>query len=136
MYCVANCVNASYLVREHQKVNTLEKEECNRIGNLIEQYENENNIQIKKIAPILILNQTEKGFFKETTRRTIITYNNVRHYYGYSSILEYYLRKGLQDIGLNVESQNKYMQYIIENGLEYGDIVCIEDTLYCPQYIT
>lgn len=135
-YGILNCINTICLVTQHKEVNRLEKEECSRIENIIKQYENEYKTKIKKIAPILILNQEEKGYFKEINRRTIITYNNVRHYFGYSGIIQYYLKQGLQEVGLSKKSTDKYKQYIIENNLEYGDIVCIEDTLYCPQYLT
>lgn len=133
-YGILNCANTSLLTTEHQKVNKLEKEECMRIENLIQEYENENNREVKKVVPILIPNQSEKGYFEQTTRRTIITYNNVRHYFGYSGVLQYYLKRDFEYIGLNLESENRYRQYITTNNLEYGDIVCIEDTLYCPQY--
>lgn len=133
-YGILNCANTIELTTEHQKVTKLEKEECIRIENLIDRYENENYSQIKKIVPILIPNQSERGYFQQTKRRTIITYNNVRHYFGYSGVLQYYLKRDFEYIGLNRESDNIYRKYVNENNLEYGDIVCIKDTLYCPQY--
>lgn len=133
-YAILNCVNTAKLTTEHKIANKLEKEECIRIENLIYQYENESGIQINKVVPILIQNQLERGYFEQTKRRTIITYNNIRHYYGYSGVLQYYLKRDFEYIGLNKESENIYRKYIIENNLEYGNIVCIEDTLYCPQY--
>lgn len=135
-YIVLNCANTINLVTEHQKVNELEKQECMRIGEMIEEYENNTKTKVTKVAPVLILKQEENGFFSETSRRTVVTYNNIRHYYGYSGILQYYLRKNLKDVGLNRDYEKIYLDYIIENNLEYGDIICINDTLYCPQYIT
>lgn len=135
-YTIINIVNTINLTYEHQLVNKLAKEECVRIEKMIEQHEKENNIEVTKIVPILVANQKETAFFKETTRRTVVTYNNLRHYYGYTGILQYYLRKNLTTISLNQESINIYLDYIKEHNIPHGEIICIGDTLYCPQYIT
>lgn len=135
-YIVINILNAFQLVTEHKKTNELEKEECIAIGQMIDNYEKSTNKKVINIAPILILNSRENGFFKQTTRRTVVTYNNIRHYYGYSGVIQYYLRKKLKNTGLSKERQKIYKEYIEKNNLNYGDILCIDDTLYCPQYIT
>lgn len=81
------------------------------------------------------MNEQEKGFFPQNSRKTIITYNNLRHYWGYMGVLNYYIDKTLKPISTNVMLKQKYMQYIKDNNFEVGDIICIDDTLYCPQYI-
>lgn len=134
-YCIINCANAMQIVTEHQKINQLEKEECIRIEKIIQEYEKENKIEVTKIAPIAIVNQTEKGYFSQIKRRAIVTYNNVRHYYGYSGIIQYYLRNDLKNLDLNSESHKIYKEYVEKENINYGDIICIGDTLYCPQYI-
>ena len=134
-YILINIINTVQLTYEHQLVNKLEKEECKKIENIIEQYESQNNIIIKKIVPIAIFNEEENGFFKETIRRTIVTYNNIRHYFGFSSVINYYINRKLEATSITQNSQEKYLEYIINNNHEYGDVVCIDDSLYCPQYI-
>jgi hypothetical protein len=123
------------IVTEHQKVNQLEKEECRKIETIIKEHEEKYNIRVNKIVPIAIFNQEEKGFFESIRTKTVVTYNQTRHYYGYHGIIQYYLKKDLKDIGLSYESNYKYQEYININNIKYGEFVCIEDTLYCPQYI-
>lgn len=135
IYCIINCLNTLELVNEHQKVNQLEKEECMKIENIIEEHEEKNDVKVIKIVPIPIPAQKEKGYFEDTRRKTVITYNQTRHYWGYSGIIQYYLRRDLKNMGISSENNYKYQEYINENNLEYGDFICIEDTLYCPQYI-
>ena len=134
-YIMINIVNAIQLTNEHQIVNRLEKEECTRIEEIILQYEKENNKKINKVVPVVVLNQKEKGFFDETKRRTIVTYNNTRHYYGYTCVLNYYLNRKLNGISPNKSDRLKYEEYIKNSKLNYGDIICIDDILYIPQYI-
>lgn len=135
-YLLINCMNTVKLTYEHQIANKLEKQECMRVGQIIEKYEKENNIKVTKITPVLILSKQEEAYFSETTTKAIITYNNLRHYYGYTGVLQYYIRKNLRTISLNHESEDIYFEYVKENDIQLGDIICIGDTLYCPQYVT
>lgn len=136
VYVIINGINTISMVTQHKIVNQLEKEECAKIENIIKEHERKNNIKVNKIVPILIFNQEERGYFQNISRKAIITYNNVRHYYGYTGIIQYYLKRNFQGIQLNKESDKKYKEYITENKLDYGEIICIEDVLYCPQYLT
>ena len=138
-YLVINVFNVIQVTNEHKIANEFEKNECIKIMKLIEEHEAENNIKVEKIAPIYTSKLKYKGFSDEVTRHTIVTYNNVRHYFGYAGIINYYLNEygvqTLKGVGINKDSQNIYKEYIENTGKEYGEIVCIGDTLYCPQYI-
>lgn len=135
IYFVANFLNTIQLVTQHQQVNKLEKEECMKIQQMIIKYESSNSKKITKTVPIIIGNKVEEGFFSQISRKAVVTYNNVRHYWCYSGILNYYLDRKVQQIKPTDETNNNYIKYIKANNLNFGDIVCIEDTLYCPQYI-
>lgn len=134
-YCILNIANTVQLTIEHKKVNELEKIECEKIGQMIDEYEEKNNIKIENIVPVVPEARNDKAFFKEIKRKTVVTYNNLRHYWAYSAVIQYYLGKDLKGGGLNMEETAKYVEYIKENNLELGDVVCIGNTLYCPQYM-
>lgn len=134
-YCILNIVNTLELTREHKLVNELEKIECLQIGEMIEEYEKQNNIEVKKIIAVNFEMPREEGFFKETKRRTVVTYNNLRHYWGYTGVVQYYLKKDLKEEKMNEEETSRYLKYVEENNIKLGDFVCIGDTLYCPEYI-
>lgn len=102
---------------------------------MIDEYEKKNSIKVENIVAVFPENRTDKTFFNETKRRTVVTYNNLRHYWAYSAVLQYYLKSDLKDRGLNLDESVKYLEYVKENNLELGDIVCIGNTLYCPQYM-
>lgn len=135
IYFLVNLINTIQLVTQHQQVNKLEKEECLKIQQMIIEYESNNDIKVTKTVPIIIGNKLEKGFFSQISRQAVVTYNNVRHYWCYSGILNYYLDRKVQQINPTDKTNSNYIKYIKENDLNFGDIVCIEDTLYCPQYI-
>lgn len=134
-YCILNIANTIQLTAEHKRVNELEKIECEKIGKMINEHEGKNNIEVKNIVAVVPENRRDKAFFDETKRRTVVTYNNLRHYWAYSEVIQYYLKNNLTKLGLNLEETAKYVEYVKENNLKVGDIVCIGDTLYCPQYM-
>lgn len=135
VYFIINLANTIQLVTQHQQVNKLEKEECMKIQEMIIEYETRTNKKITKTVPVIIRKNLERGFFSEISRQAVLTYNNVRHYWCYSGILNYYLTSKVQQITQTDETNKKYVDYIKANNLNLGDIVCIEDVLYCPQYI-
>ncbi len=135
IYSIINFANTVQLVVEHQKVNKLEKEECIKIQEMITSYEKVNNIKVTKVVPLICVNNIEKGWFSQIQRKAVITYNNIRHYWGYAGVLNYYLETKLKTVQANEEMEMQYTNFIKNNNLEEGSIVCIGDTLYCMQYI-
>lgn len=135
VYFITNFANSIQLVTQHQQVNILEKEECEKIQEMIIKHEKTKGKKVTKTVPVIVGRGIEKGFFDQISRKTVITYNNTRHYWCYSGVLNYYLNPKIQQIKQNDETNRKYIEHIKANNMNLGDIVCIDDTLYCPQYI-
>ena len=65
-------------MKEHKKVNVLEKRESEEIVSYIEQYETENNIEVKYITDVLILSYPYRLFYQEIKNNSILVISGVK----------------------------------------------------------
>ncbi len=129
-YLCSNIISATTLIDYHKQVNELEKIETLKIKEYIEEYEKNNNIEIKNIGLIVICNEEEKGYFEEVKNKSVITQNAVKTKWSSNGAINFYTGRKFQKIDLNIEESLKYLQYFNEN--DY--YICVGDTIYVKVY--
>lgn len=130
MYLSSNIVVGISITSYHKEVNKLEKEETYQIKEYIENYEKQNNIEIKNIGIISIYNEQEEGYFKEIECKSVITQNALKAKWSAEGIINFYTGRKLQQVDLNTEDSIEYLKYFGEE--DY--YICVGDTIYVKIY--
>lgn len=129
-YLSSNIVVGIILTSYHKEVNKLEKEETYQIKEYIENYEKQNNIEIKNIGIIPICNKQEEGYFKEIEHKSVITQNALKTKWSVEGIINFYTDRKLKKINLNEKDTLECLQYFYED--DY--YTCVGDTIYVKVY--
>lgn len=127
-YCTTIVFNYIYLMQQHKLVNVLEKKDAEEIVSYIENYEKENNIEVKYLSTVLVLNSPDKCFYKDVKNKSIITYSAVRSP-ECSGVIKFYTNRSLENVKITSEMRYIYMS-MLANGEIPNNYICINDTLY------
>ncbi len=120
-YTLINMYTYFSITMQHKRTNEFEKIEAEKIENVIEEYENENNIVVDKIC---IIKKSQNNYKLESSKNLCVpTCIATRCEWGIKGTLQYYENRKL------TQSEIKYSenQEFELSGKQYK---CIEDTLY------
>ena len=130
IFTIINTVNYEYIILQHKKVNSLEKQETEKIEKYIEKYEDETGNKVTKIAKIGVRTSTQEGYFAEVKNKSDYCKNAVRTDWGVCGALEIYANRRLEQTKVTVEEKNSYL----ENQDREVGYECIGDTLFINIY--
>lgn len=131
VYAIINSANYIYLTILNGQVNELDKQSVYEIEEYIEEYEKNNNIQVKNIAIVYEKNYDKRFHNEFKGRKTGITVSALRTGWSVDGIINYYTERKLERKNVTEEENNSYIQVIDkENGY-----LCIGDTLYITVHL-
>lgn len=120
-YTLVNMYTYFSITMQHKRTNEFEKIEAEKIENVIEEYENENNIVVDKIC---IIKKSQNNYKLESSKNSCVpTYIATRCEWGIKGALQYYEDRKLTQTEIKY-SENQEFEL---SGKQYK---CIEDTLY------
>lgn len=129
LYLIINIINILDITKNHQEVNEIEKLKAYEIAEYIENYELENNIEVKYIVMKYVSGQNEKAFYKrQTTANCIGIYDEP----SFDGLINLYSGRNLQRVALT-EYMNK--KFIEQTEGKQVTVQCIGNVLVCVVYI-
>ena len=130
LYSIINIYNCIIVTYEHKLVNIYEKEEVQNISNYIKEYENKTNITVNKIAIYTVKGESNKAYFTNISRKSVVTYNSLRCDWAADGLINFYSNEKLEKISLTKEILIEYLQNRPEDGYKI-----IDDTLVLECYM-
>ena len=131
LYSIINIYNCIIVTYEHKIVNIYEKEEVQNISNYIKEYEDKTNITVNKIAIYTVRGESNKAYFTNINRKSVVTYNSLRCDWAADGLINFYSNKKLEKISLTKEILIEYLQNRPEDGYKIiGDTLVLECYMY------
>lgn len=120
-YTLVNMYTYFSITMQHKRTNEFEKIEASKIENTIEEYEQENNINVNKIC---IIKKSQNNHKLESSQNSCVpTYIATRCEWGIKGALQYYEDRKLTQTDIDYLKNQEFNL----SGEQYK---CIEDTLY------
>ena len=129
-YSILNIYNCIIVTYEHKLVNIYEKEEVQNINNYIKEYEDKTSINVNKIAIYTVKGQSNKAYFTNINRKSVVTYNSLRCEWAADGLINYYSEDKLERITLTKDLLIEYLQNKPSEGYKI-----INDTLVLECYM-
>ena len=126
LWFLTNIFNFMFLTYEHQLANKIDKQKTMEIVKYVQEYEKENNIEVKYVAMKYFPN-TNKGHYKQ---RDSVNCLAIYSECSYDGLINLYLQRKLRRVNLTLKMNEEYN--IVTNGNE--EFVCIGNVLICPIY--
>lgn len=121
LYVLINMYTYFSITVQHKNTNEFEKIEANKIENVIEEYENENNIVVDKIC---IIKKSQNNYKLESLKNScVLTYIATRCEWGIKGALQYYEGRKLTQTDIKYLENQEFKL----SGKQYK---CIGNTLY------
>ena len=121
LYVLINMYTYFSITVQHKNTNEFEKIEANKIENVIEEYENENNIVVDKIC---IIKKSQNNYKLESLKNScVLTYIATRCEWGIKGALQYYEGRRLTQTDIKYLENQEFKL----SGKQYK---CIGNTLY------
>ena len=130
LYSILNIYNCIIVTYEHKLVNIYEKEEVQNINNYIKEYEDKTSINVNKIAIYTVKGQSNKAYFTNINRKSVVTYNSLRCEWAADGLINYYSEDKLERITLTKDLLIEYLQNKPSEGYKI-----INDTLVLECYM-
>lgn len=130
LYSILNIYNCIIVTYEHKLVNIYEKEEVQNINNYIKEYEDKTSINVNKIAIYTVKGQSNKAYFTNINRKSVVTYNSLRCEWATDGLINYYSEDKLERTTLTKELLIEYLQNKPSEGYKI-----IDDTLVLECYM-
>ena len=131
LYSILNIYNCIIVTYEHKLVNIYEKEEVQNINNYIKEYEDKTSINVNKIAIYTVKGQSNKAYFTNINRKSVVTYNSLRCDWAADGLINFYSKEKLEKISLTKEILIEYLQNRPEEGYKIiGDTLVLECYMY------
>ena len=131
IYALSIITNYISIMNNTLKVNLQDKLQAIEIRNYIEKYEEENNINVNKLA-IFHGKFNEKAFYKNLKYHgSAMSWSAVRTQWSIKGIIEMYSNK----IFIMTEPNKGELEYYLNNVDRSIDYMCIKDTLYIGCYV-
>lgn len=132
IYIICLLSNEINILYQHKKANELDKQECKIVGEYIEQYEKENNIEVKKIAYAYDKNVTWN--YKELSHKSLFTHRALMIWWCNVDAINYYTNRKLEEVKMPIEIYKKYFEDKDWDELNKEQFVFIDETLYYCVY--
>ncbi len=127
-YVICLLSNETNILYQHKKANELDKKECKTVGEYIEQYEKENNIEVKKIAYVYDKNIT--WCYNELSHKSLFTHRALMIWWCNVDAINYYTNRNLEEVQMPRKIYDEYFKNKDWNELNKEQFVFIDDTLY------
>lgn len=130
-YLILIIMNYIYIMNEHKKVNLQDKMESKIIGQMIEEYENENNIKIQYI--VILYDGNSKAYYENIKNTSVLCLRSLYPEWSRAGVINYYNNRTLKE---PKETQGRYIH--VPKDKEFDEltekrIIFHEDTVYyCP----
>lgn len=135
IYLVLNMYNYIFLTDQHKQVNKLEKEQVEQANREIVEYEEKNNILVKKIAIIIIPGYTNRTCFDEVKNKSVLTYNGFRSDWSTDGVINFYTGRNLEKVHLTQEMENEYLKKQDPDDEKAKGYMCMGDTFVVSAYM-
>ena len=129
LYGIINSINYIYIMQENKIVEEKDKQEVYKIQEEVKKYEEENNIEITKIAVVVQMGQTSKAFYPQTYHRTFVTHSAIKTEWSIVGCYNYYTKENLKEYTPTKNEINTYLKQ------EKEGYLCINDVLYITAYM-
>lgn len=132
VYIVINILNTLNILISHRQANKLDKQEALKANEYIEQYEKENNIEVKYIAVTYDANITYN--YREIKNKSLYTHRALMIWWCNVDIINYYGNRNIQKTQIYKDKYEEYFQGKDWNSLDKEQFVFEGDTLYYCVY--
>ena len=121
----------------HKDVNTLEKQQCEGLESYIENYEEENGIEVTKAKFFKFSNMKRYGFFDGMSNYSVLAYDGAACTWSSIGTINFYTNRNFEKCQLTIQGNEEiWKEYILLRGEGFEkNFVCIGDTLYYLAYI-
>ena len=136
-YIAVSVTSITTTIYEHKKVNEYDKQECETIAKWIEEYEEENNVEVKNI--VFFYTKSSKAFYMNLHKRNSLCYKALSADWSRIGAINYYsnrhfIEKKSTD---NREKVNYYLKQVYNKSwekLDKGQLFFDGNTLYYYLY--
>lgn len=129
LYGIINSVNYTWIMLESKQTQENDKEEVLKIQEYVENYEDNNDIEIEKIAVIVKKYQTNKVFYPKIYHKTFVTHSAMKTQWAIIGCYNYYTGEKLEEYNPTEEEINRYFNE------EKNGYLCIDNVLYVTAYM-
>ncbi len=131
VYSVINSANYIHLIYLNREVDRLDEKIVYKIDNYIKEYEEKENIKVKKICTVECYG-SNKAYYKEMNCDYVGTaVSSVRTEWAVQGIIQYYTNREFEEEDLTEEMLERYEEEVDKQ----KDYLCIDDTLYVSVYM-
>ena len=137
-YIVMTIVNISSLLTQHKIVNSLEKEQCEKLEEYIQNYEKENNTKVEEAKYFKLNNMKDYGFFNSIPNKfSVLTYNGVACTWSSIGTINFYTNRNFKNERLGILENKVFFEEYLQLRKEGYDknFVIIDNILYFMVYI-
>ncbi len=136
VYSFITIVNTVVILNQHKSVNKLEMEQCKKIEEYIERYEEENNTKITEAKYFKIYIKSN-AFFSSIPNKSVITYNGVACTWSSIGTINFYTNRNFKNIKLDInENKELFEEYLQQKEKGYNNnFVIIDNVLYYTVFI-
>lgn len=125
MYMITIIIQYIMIMHDSKMVNTQEKNDVKEIVNYIQEYEESNDVEIRKLAIGIKKSEGYKTYYENIKNKNILTYNALKCDWSVNGVIWFY-------------GEKKLKQYYISNidtfvGFD-EEYKCVGDTLYIKVY--
>lgn len=141
-YILLSIVSSMFIMYEHKKVNSQDKQESEIIGNWIKEYEDNQNVEIKNI--VFICNNRTRLFYDNIVNESALCYRALVKEWSRVGTINYYNNRKFNDVLNDIENYesyydkiNYYKNYFSDKSwdkLDKEQLVFDGDTLYYCLY--
>ena len=128
IYGIVNSINYVWVMLDSKMVAEDDKREAIRIQEEVGKYEQENQIQITKIAVVVKLGQTEKAYYPNTFYKNFVTHSALKTEWSIVGCYNYYTGEKLEEYKPTDDEINEYLE-------KEQDYLCVGETLYITAYM-
>lgn len=109
-YILLSIVSSVFIMYEHKKVNSQDKQESEIIGNWIKEYEDNQNVEIKNI--VFICNDRTRLFYDNIVNESALCYRALVKEWSRVGAINYYNNRKFNDVLNDIENYESYYDKI------------------------
>ena len=123
LYASCNLYQYITIIAQGKQMNQVEKEECQRIEQHIQEYEQQTGIEITKIARVFSSSHNRNLYLPDNPKANSTVFNSTKCWWSAKGVIYFYTDRRLEYTNATQEGK----EILEESGEEWQ---CIDDTLY------
>lgn len=131
-YMILSITNYVVIMCEHKKVNEQDKQECETIGKWIDEYEKQNNIEVKNI--VYIYNNQSRLYYDNIKNKSALCYKALGTEWSRIGAINYYTNRKFKEGFNKTQECNEYFEDKSWDKLDKQQLIFEGDTLYYCLY--